>query len=141
MTFTFLVYVWRKPGLSPAQFKHYYETVHIPLVTSIVGDSWPLTHVRRYTALKEDSSGPSVMLGDPTSFDYDVLVEETFEDEGAFQRFYDVVRHPDHAKTIEEDEDRFLDRARMRVVVVGDIVSISPEQRAALIGKGSSGKV
>jgi len=137
MTFTVLVYLWRKPDLTPAQFKHYYDKVHLPLVASIAKDAFPQSHIRRYTALKEDGSGPSVMMGDPTGFDYDVLAEITCDDAGAFQRFVDVVRHPDNAQTIAEDEDRFLDRSRMRVIIVGETVTMHGDQRLSWIKTGS----
>lgn len=138
MTFTVLVYLWRKPALTPAQFKHHYDNVHLPLVASITKDAFPPSHVRHYTALKEDGSGPNVMVGDPTGFDYDVLAEITCDDAQAFQRFAELVRHPDNAQTIAEDEDRFMNRSRMRVIVVGDMVTMTGDQRSAWIKNGSA---
>jgi hypothetical protein len=45
-----------------------------------------------------------------------------FEDEQAFQAFFALVSSEEAAKRIAEDEEMFIDRERLRGVVVGDIV-------------------
>jgi len=121
MTFTVLIYAWRKPGTTPAQFKEHYEGSHMTLVKSVAGKLFPLSHVRRYTALKEDGSGPNVMMGNPTSMDYDSVAELTFESVEAFQKFFGTVSQPETAAKLAADEELFLDRPRMKVCVVSEI--------------------
>jgi hypothetical protein len=51
----------RRSGITPHQFKEHFETVHIPLLKSVVGEDFPLSHTRHYTDggffTKEDTSG------------------------------------------------------------------------------------
>ncbi|KAH9897404.1 hypothetical protein F4778DRAFT_743465 [Xylariomycetidae sp. FL2044] len=34
--------------MSPADFRHHYDTAHVPLLKSLVGPAFPLTHTRNY---------------------------------------------------------------------------------------------
>ena len=132
MTFSFLIFAWRNPNLSPAEFKSYYENNHVPLVKSLAGSTFPISHVRRYLD-RTQTDAPSadggvnanypasVLIGKPTDFEYDVIAELTFEDEAHFQAFMAIVGQREAAAKIEKDNSYFLDSEKMRVVVVGDI--------------------
>ena len=61
-------------------------------------------------------------MGTQADFEYDAIGELTFEDEAAFHAFFALVSQGDAAESIAKDEDMFLDRPRMRVVVVDDCV-------------------
>jgi hypothetical protein len=47
MTFSILIFNYRKPGVSPAEFRTECEAL-IPLLKEITGEHFPLTHTRRY---------------------------------------------------------------------------------------------
>ncbi|KAI2619287.1 EthD domain-containing protein [Hypoxylon sp. NC1633] len=130
MTYTVVVFVTRKPGLTPQQFKEHYDNVHIPLIRGIAGPLFPLSHTRRYISRSQsDAQGTNttrnattpahVILGSQADFDYDAIVEMVFPDEKAFQDFFKHVHGPEHGSTVIADEERFIDRAELRVAILG----------------------
>ena len=137
MPFSILIFAYRKPGLSPAEFKSLYETSHIPLVQSVAGSHFPKAHVRRYIQRSQEKSAPAstddveehseypatVLIGAPSDFEYDAIAELTFDDEAAFQAFFGTVSQQDAAEQIAKNEETFLDRPKMRVVVLGDCIT------------------
>lgn len=129
MPYIVLIFAYRKPGLSPAEFKSYYESRHVPLIQSIAGPLLPISHTRRYIQRVQGSTEggadngnhpAAVLIGTPTDFEYDAIAEVIFEDEAAFQAFFACVNQEEAAVRIAEDEEKFLNRAKMRVVLVDD---------------------
>lgn len=116
--FTIAVFLTRKPGLSPAAFQDHYENKHLPLLQSLGGPLFPLSHTRHYLArdVSNPDHPPMVVWGNPEAFDYDAFVEVTFESEAALREFQKVMVSPE----VLEDEDRFTDRSKLRAVVMGD---------------------
>ena len=135
MPYTALIFAWRKPGTTPTDFKSHYESRHIPLIQSLAGPHFPKSHTRRYIQRSEvDASSYSssanggenakypatVLMGTQAEFDYDAFAELVFDDEGHFQTFMGVVGAKEAAERIAADEEMFLDRGRMMVVVVDE---------------------
>ncbi|CAN8098163.1 unnamed protein product [Discula destructiva] len=139
MTYRVLYLAYRKPGTTPADFRAHYDEKHMPKIKEMTGPRFPLSHVRRYIhrtpltlsgdpaedATDRNASYPATLLsGAQADFDYDALVEMTFEDEAGFQAFYGILMEPENAKWIADDEETFLDRAKQPpVVVLGDLTS------------------
>ncbi|KAM5372123.1 hypothetical protein ACJZ2D_007656 [Fusarium nematophilum] len=126
MPYNVLMLAYRKPTLSPKEFYHHYETIHIPLVKSLAGASFPLSHTRRYiqrSEAKEQEGGyPALLLsGSQQDFDYDVMIELSFEDEEAFHRFGRTMGEPDVQTAVAEDCGRFMDQDRSKAVVLGSV--------------------
>jgi hypothetical protein len=48
MPYCVVMYVYRKKGTSPEQFKEYYETTHVPCIQRLSGHLFPTSHVRHY---------------------------------------------------------------------------------------------
>ena len=42
MVYSLILFVTRKPGLSLHEFKHHWETTHVPLLKELVGQDFPL---------------------------------------------------------------------------------------------------
>lgn len=132
MTYSVLIFAYRKPGTTPEQFRAHYEGKHVPLVKELSGEHFPLSHTRRYihrtageAADTERNAGfpATVLIGSQRDFDYDAFAELSFVDAGAFQTFFGVCQQPQNAARIAADEEQFLDRSRMTVVVVGETIS------------------
>lgn len=135
MPFTFLLFIPRNPALTPTEFKTHWETIHIPLLKSIAGPLFPLTHTRHYISRPaQDPSHPdpksnsdkdneawpaAVLVGTQEDFTYDGIAELVFENEVAFHTFMAKMGEEENAKRISEDEERFIVRERMRAVVKG----------------------
>ncbi|KAI0108098.1 EthD domain-containing protein [Daldinia grandis] len=118
MTFSVLVFGHRLPGVTPAQFKQRYDE-HMSLIQEITGACFPLSHTRRYIQ-RADGHNAKVIAGSQEDFDFDVVAEMVFENEEVFDGFYEMVSNEDNSKIIDEDEKRFFDRKRVRVVVLGE---------------------
>ena len=61
-------------------------------------------------------------MGSQTDFEYDVIGELTFENEDAWNAFYAKVGEKEVKEKIAEDEERFLDREKLRAVLLSDCV-------------------
>jgi hypothetical protein len=131
MSFSILIFAYRKPGISPAEFKSHHEEINIPLAKSLAEDTFPNKHIRRYIHRPEspvsemtgntNANYPAtVLVGTPKYFDYDSISELVFDDEAAFHKFFAVVRQSEVAAKLAVDEEIFLDRGRMTAVVLGD---------------------
>lgn len=129
MPYILLVFAHRKPGLSPVEFKSHYESRHLPLIQTLTGSLFPKSHTRRYIQRvqgpidgdADNANHPAVvMVGTPADFEYDAFAEIVFDDEAAFQAFFACITQAEAARRIAEDEELFLDREKMRVVVVDD---------------------
>ncbi|PYI04803.1 hypothetical protein BO78DRAFT_388291 [Aspergillus sclerotiicarbonarius CBS 121057] len=141
MPYKILLLAHRNPTLPPSSFHTYYET-HIELVKRLTGNDFPLSHRRSYIARtstssisssSSSSSPPSsddlnathpatILFGQQASFPFDAIAELTFEDRGAFERFTARVQEPENARLIAEDEERWSDRGRLGIVVLGEVV-------------------
>ncbi|KAF2468318.1 uncharacterized protein BDR25DRAFT_231806 [Lindgomyces ingoldianus] len=132
MTYTVIALIYRKPGLTPAQFRTHYDTVHVPLLKSLVGDTFPITHTRNYvtrtrtrsddmapTSISSDSNNelwlPTLYRGQPSDFPYDSMTVMVWEDKTAFERFCEVFYHEEVQEKMQDDEEKFIDR-RFRMV-------------------------
>lgn len=91
----------------------------MPLIQEITGAYFPLSHTRRYIQ-RADGQNAKVIAGSQEDFDFDVVAEMVFESEEIFKGFYEIVSKEDNAKIIDEDEKKFFDRERVRVVVLGE---------------------
>jgi uncharacterized protein (TIGR02118 family) len=101
----------RKPGMSVADFRAYYEEHHAPLAAE---HSAALSrYVRRYLEPHDHpETGPAAELP------YDVVTELWFDDEATFRatlRYLETTRMPPE---IVADEEQLFDRSSFRIVTV-----------------------
>ncbi|KAI1358235.1 EthD domain-containing protein [Xylaria arbuscula] len=131
MVYKLLMFAYRKPGITPEQFKAYYDTIHAPLIRELAGPAFPLSHTRRYIHRSEGQSETntarnpntpaSVLVGTQGDFDYDAISELIFEDEDAFKAFYAItMAHEVNGPKIAADAENFIDSSRMPAVVLSD---------------------
>ncbi|KAI1186348.1 EthD domain-containing protein [Nemania serpens] len=130
MTYSILIFLSRKPGTTPEEFRDYYHGSHLPMYRKLVGPHVPIRHTQQYirrtaasgenNTQRNASTPASVFLGTQADFDFDVVVTAEYEDVEAFQAMYEFVQQPDIVATIAADEERFLDRTQTRVAVLGE---------------------
>ncbi|KAF7596538.1 hypothetical protein BBP40_001412 [Aspergillus hancockii] len=126
MVFKALMFISRKSGITPTEFRTHYETVHVPLIKGLAGPDFPLSHRRLYLArppaADDDRAFPAaVLLGSQEDFSYDAIVELTFKDEAAFQLFYARRQEPGKKELVDADEEKFLDATKFKAVVLGEV--------------------
>ena len=112
---TVLLYCHRLPTVNPPQFRTYIEETHVPLVRSILGSKHPLTHTRYYT--NKDSG---YTIGSPASTDPDLIAVITYEDSETMQESMRARQADGTREIIEADEDKFMDRSKVQVIVLGE---------------------
>lgn len=128
-----LIYAYRKAGLTPTDFKTHYES-HITLLKTIAGSDFPLSHKRHYVARSNVETVPegastrnaltpaTVLVGQQSDFDFDAYAEVMFADQVSFEAFGAKIYAPEAAARIRADEERFLDRERLGIVLLGEVV-------------------
>ncbi|KAH7161516.1 EthD domain-containing protein [Dactylonectria macrodidyma] len=126
MPYHVLMLGYRKPTLSPEEFYTHYENIHIPLVKSLAGASFPMLHTRRYIqrfgAKERGDNFPALLLsGSQQDFDYDVIIELSFESEAAFYKFGNIMAEPDVQAIVAGDCDKFMDQVRSKAAVLSSI--------------------
>ncbi len=111
------VFVTRKPTLSPEEFEDYWENKHVPLVKSLSGPRFPLSHTRYYISRSTSAPGYPLNLvtGQPLDFDFDAFAVVIFASEAAFKECLATLLSPE----VIEDEDRFTVREKLRAVILG----------------------
>ncbi|KAF2007137.1 hypothetical protein P154DRAFT_517545 [Amniculicola lignicola CBS 123094] len=141
MTYTIILFVTRKPTITPDEFKDHWENKHIPLLQSITGSLFPI-HVRQYLIRidRKGFGGPAnrnhpllLLRGTVDDFDYDAIAHLTFESEKAFHQFYHVIYETTAQAQLAADEKRFLDTEKMKTVVVGNTAVSRPHLQAQFI--------
>ncbi|KAF1969604.1 hypothetical protein BU23DRAFT_433174, partial [Bimuria novae-zelandiae CBS 107.79] len=70
-----LIFGFRAPNITHAQYKDYYDNVHVPLAKSIAGNAWPISHTRNYYG------GNATLAAISAQMDWDSLAVLTFENE------------------------------------------------------------
>ncbi|EED16120.1 conserved hypothetical protein [Talaromyces stipitatus ATCC 10500] len=129
--------LYRKPGLSPEQFKTHCEN-HVQLIKRLTGDDSPLSHRRSYIARKElgndddkskittternPTTPAEVVVGQQSDFDFDAYAELTFASQEAVRAYRAKTQVPEIAAEIAADEEKFMDRAKMSIAFLGDII-------------------
>ena len=119
MTYTITVQGTRSPDLTPQQFLTHNEEVHIPLLRSLVGDSFPLSHTRHY--VKRSPNPPHaamVFVGAQEDVPYDMTGTLVFNDEEHFQRYMTRLQEPDAAAKMAEDAERYMKKGSLRIWAV-----------------------
>lgn len=131
MTAKVFIVAYRKPGISPEGFKTHYEA-HIANLKKLAGDTFPLSHKRNYIArtatvvegaTERNATTPAVVIaGQQSDFDFDAQAELTFASQEALQAFVAKVQAPEAAAQIAEDEEKFLDRSKLSIALLGDVI-------------------
>ena len=105
----------RKPGMSDADFRDYYENRHAPLIRSILphGVEYRRTYVEPATLFGGSMSSP----GDTPTLDFDVITMLTFPDDAIYSAARAALGSPENQARIGADEENFLDRSKKRIFI------------------------
>lgn len=100
----------KKPGMSMADFKQYYETRHVPLLMQYIPR---FAHYRRNFVIPGADVEAGHIADQPPPPDFDVITEVWFEDQATFDKLIDDLKDPAIGGPIARDEENFFDRGRM----------------------------
>jgi uncharacterized protein (TIGR02118 family) len=108
--FKILAFSKRKPGMSPDDFRVYYETRHAALVAEVAPSAQ--CYRRNYLQLEEAAN---INAGD---LDFDVVTEIEFADRAEFERWFEAMSEPKARERVGADLANFTDPDKFRVCVV-----------------------
>lgn len=114
----------RRPGMSIADFRTYYEEVHARL-----GEKGLRGYATRYMR-KYLNGMPDPETGEVAETEFDVITEVWFPDRQAFEAAMARMSEPELAAEIAADEENLFDRSKIRFHTSDECES-SQEQLAA----------
>jgi uncharacterized protein (TIGR02118 family) len=116
--FKLIIMARRKPGMSMAEFRDYYEKHHAVLVRKIT----PL--MRRYRRNYLTPLDSALAAGDAASFD--CVTEAWFDSEADFQRsIQSLVADAEKTAGLAKDEENLFDRSTIRIFTAVEVESAS----------------
>lgn len=118
-----IMFMKRKEGVTFEKFRDHYESVHIPLVASWVGQLmsdhrryYPKDHINLYIGREDEANTPANDGG----VDYDAVSVYTIKD-GALDELMRIAADPAFTRAVTEDEANFADRAVSRQALTEEI--------------------
>jgi uncharacterized protein (TIGR02118 family) len=111
-----IAFLKAKVGLTRAQFIHYYETRHAPLILSIAPQ---ICDYRRNFIVE---AGAIIAPG-AAARDFDVVTELWYPDAAAFAAAMAAFTDPENARRIAADEEHVFERAYTRFFTVEEHAS------------------
>ena len=106
-----LLFLKRRPGMSVADFREYYENIHAPLCLKYSRG------VSRYFRRYIDPLG-NPAAGEVEEPAFDVITELWFEDEAVFRATVEYLSTSVMPDDVVEDEKKLLDRSKSRMATV-----------------------
>lgn len=124
MTYSVILLVPRKPGISSEEFKHHWENIHVPLVKNLVGYEFPLSYTRHYierpfaTPPNDPAlNGSGTTTEEPQGFgDVDGLAVLTFADKERYNKFSTTLVEAKRNSIYKEDLSGFVDVAALKAL-------------------------
>ncbi len=115
MAYKILLFMKRKPGMSVAAFRDYYENNHVPLaMANSGGQGGGITrYMRRYL-----DPLPHAESGTNEELPYDVVSELWFDDEAIFRGTVEYLSTTVMNDAVIADELNLFDRSTMRMATV-----------------------
>lgn len=103
----------RKAGLTPQQFRDYYETSHVALAHKYLGHLFQ-DYRRNYAQPIGEQLGeaPNPAVSDSP---YDAITEIWLKDAAAWDEMQRITADPVIGKIFMDDEENFLDRPALRI--------------------------
>ncbi len=108
-----LIFLKRRPGLSVADFRAYYEGHHAPLCRQYA------VGVKRYMRRYIDPL-PLPDTGEPPELEFDVVTELWFENKAIYDAIIDIASRGAFPEDVIEDEKRVFDRSKIRFARVAE---------------------
>ena len=65
----------------------------------------------------------TVLVGKQEDFEFDAIAELIFDDKAASDKFFELINEKEALATRVKEEEMFLDRTKIKAVVVGDVVT------------------
>ena len=110
-TYKLMIFMKRRPGMTTAAFRDYYEHRHVPLCMGYMAG--PVRYVRNFIDAAIDPN-----TGEPAALPYDVITELWFEDRAIFDAVVRAMTRDRMPADVIADEMNFIDRGATRFCTI-----------------------
>jgi hypothetical protein len=111
-----VILIKKKPGMSREAFINHYETSHAVIGKRLLGHLWT-KYVRNYPNAVMEYQPEDVSVDDS----YDAVTEIWLKDDAAMAEMQRIINIPENNKIILEDEEKFQDRLKTRLLIVQEV--------------------
>jgi hypothetical protein len=108
-----VILIKKKPGMSREAFIQHYETSHSVIGKRLLGHLWT-KYVRNYPKALMEYQPEQNSVEDS----YDAVTEIWLKDAAALEEMGLIINLPENNKLILEDEEKFQDRLKTRLLIV-----------------------
>jgi hypothetical protein len=111
------MFIKRKQGLTFKQFKDHYESRHAPLAIELI--PYFIDYTRNYV-VPDAAYRPGHLAGvmDQAEPEFDAVAEISFASDEDYRKMVAILNDPQKGKILAEDEERFVDRSKIKMFVV-----------------------
>lgn len=113
--FKFMNFLVRKPGMTTAEFRDYYEKSHVPLALRTFPQI--IEHRRNYP------SNGGAIFPDGIEQPWDAIVEIFMESRQGFDDMLAVLSDQEASKEIVADGDKFLNGPKCGMLIVDEVIA------------------
>jgi len=111
-----VILIKKKSGMSREDFINHYETSHAIIGKRLLGHLWT-KYVRNYPKALVEYQPEDNDVEDS----YDAVTEIWLHDEAALAEMTRIINEPENNKLILEDEEKFQDRLKTRLLLVDEV--------------------
>jgi len=111
-----IILIKKKPGMSREDFIYHYEASHAVIGKRLLGHLWT-KYVRNYPLSLMQYQPEDNSIDDS----YDAVTEIWFKDQAAVDEMAQIINDPDNNRLILEDEEKFQDRLKTRLLMVEEV--------------------
>lgn len=111
-----LCFLKKRPDLTRAEFKKYYEERHAPLIEKLL--PFYQEYRRNFIADVQDYQTGHVRNNVEETPPFDVMTELTFESREMYEKLVGALSDPSIGDVIAEDETHLFDRESMKIYIV-----------------------
>lgn len=116
-----LCFLKRRPGMSRAEFRTYYENNHAPLIEKLM--PFYSDYRRNFIAEVQDYETGHLDNKIEAELPFDVVTELTFDSRENYDKLVAALSDPKIGDIITKDEENFMDRSKMSVYIVDEFVT------------------
>jgi hypothetical protein len=111
-----VILIKKKAGLTREQFIHHYESSHAVIGKRLLGHLWT-RYVRNYPRALLEYQPEKHAIDDG----YDAVTEIWLKSPAALEEMTRIINVPENNKLILEDEEKFQDRQKTRLLIVDEV--------------------
>ncbi|CAH0050586.1 unnamed protein product [Clonostachys solani] len=112
----FMMFARRRQDLTPDEYKDYYENHHVPLLKSLAGRTFPLSHKRTYVNRATPDYSAVIVFGEQADFEYDSMSILTLKDQKHYDALFSLYNDNTTGKAIHDDEKNFIEWAKAVII-------------------------